>query len=622
MGTGKTVGTVGGAVAGSYFGPVGTVVGGYLGGAIGGMFDGKSGPPPPDANNFRLNGGPGGQMTQTDYIAQNQKAEGQALRANSVATGLRGQQQSQVAGDAALQGSQGQGTQALIAGQQQQQRAQNLGQGALQQGQAQAQGLNAQSNQMYAQGDAMQGRTAALAQTDLADKQRQLQALGAQQNSADSLQAMGQAPMGDSYAAAQLKQGQDAAMNQSLAMAKSGRSLGGGAAAMQQAQMQNAQTNQVTNQQAGVARIQEQNAYKQQQLQALGAAQQGYQNVAGQANTLRGAGDQMNQFNSTLQQNQQGVNNQTQSVYNQAAGQQAQLGLGYQQSGQNAAVAYDQMGNQAAQAGQQANLGFNQLGQQTDLGYNQLGAQQNLGFQQLGSQQNQFYSQQGENTKNTQLNANMALENLKAGNSIAGMEQQNKENAANASMISGIAGVMSSDIRNKTDIVPLEQRQGAGMGQGARAAHGRDAYIQKQMALYDALGGGQSARPDVRQPDTAALDAAYVRQAPAIDLRPAQGYAYNYKDPTAPGTAPGRQVGPMAQDLERSGAADAVVETQNGKGVDPGRLTLKTTAAVSEQQKKIDALQRQLDALTLPQMDRIQQAPPGTYALNTGTGGL
>jgi hypothetical protein len=86
---------------------------------------------------------------------------------------------------------------------------------------------------------------------------------------------------------------------------------------------------------------------------------------------------------------------------------------------------------------------------------------------------------------------------------------------------------------------------------------------------------------------------------PAVDLRPAQGYSYEYKNPNDPGAKPGTQYGPMAQDLEKTPAGRSVVETnpQTGmKQVDTSRLTMVNTAALAEQQKKIDELMAMLDA--------------------------
>lgn len=52
-----------------------------------------------------------------------------------------------------------------------------------------------------------------------------------------------------------------------------------------------------------------------------------------------------------------------------------------------------------------------------------------------------------------------------------------------------------------------------------------------------------------------------------------QAYSYEYKDPTLPGTSPGRHLSVMAQDLEKAGPVgqSMVKETPNGKIVDYGK---------------------------------------------------
>jgi hypothetical protein len=79
----------------------------------------------------------------------------------------------------------------------------------------------------------------------------------------------------------------------------------------------------------------------------------------------------------------------------------------------------------------------------------------------------------------------------------------------------------------------------------------------------------------------------------APDMRPAKGYEYSYKDPARYGE--GRYVGPMAQDLEH--IPGVVRSGKNGnKTIDAPRLTLANTAAVGEQQRRLDRLE-QLTAL-------------------------
>jgi hypothetical protein len=80
------------------------------------------------------------------------------------------------------------------------------------------------------------------------------------------------------------------------------------------------------------------------------------------------------------------------------------------------------------------------------------------------------------------------------------------------------------------------------------------------------------------------------------DFSKSPNYAYEYKDPTIPGAAPGPQIGPMAQDLEQAGS-QSVMDTPSGKMVDPGRLVMETAGAVGEQQARQDDLERQFAEL-------------------------
>lgn len=116
----------------------------------------------------------------------------------------------------------------------------------------------------------------------------------------------------------------------------------------------------------------------------------------------------------------------------------------------------------------------------------------------------------------------------------------------------------------------------------------------KGVSLRDAM------EPPQTQPASFSFSAPPMRVVapPQTDLRPAQGYSYEYKDPKAPGAAPGKHFGPMAQDLEQTPAGASVVATDpktGMKSVDTDRLSLVNASAISEQQKRIDDLEAMLD---------------------------
>lgn len=207
-----------------------------------------------------------------------------------------------------------------------------------------------QANGNFDIANAAQMRGGSQISSTAADKQRQIAALtgtnsaiGNVNQTGQQLTDLGTRPMGPSYAEAQLRQGQDAAMAQQLSMARSGRSLGSGQAAMQQAAFNNAGLNQQTNLAAANARIQEQNAYNQFQAGALSAAGQQY-GAAGalsgqagnQATGIRQGNETVQLQNAQLQQAQQGINNQTTGLYNQLGAQQQGYGMQANTTGQQA----------------------------------------------------------------------------------------------------------------------------------------------------------------------------------------------------------------------------------------------------------------------------------------------
>jgi hypothetical protein len=135
---------------------------------------------------------------------------------------------------------------------------------------------------------------------------------------------------------------------------------------------------------------------------------------------------------------------------------------------------------------------------------------------------------------------------------------------------------------------------GGGMG-GMQGMSMSDEDSKKRIAELEGMNRnllssleGRESYPEPAQPDYDALEAA--RKAPA--------YSYEYKDPDKFGAAPGRQVGVMAQDLEKTPrGAETVFEGPNGKMVDTGRLELMNTGAIQAQQEELDELARRVAVL-------------------------
>jgi hypothetical protein len=67
---------------------------------------------------------------------------------------------------------------------------------------------------------------------------------------------------------------------------------------------------------------------------------------------------------------------------------------------------------------------------------------------------------------------------------------------------------------------------------------------------------------------------------------------YQYKDPAQPGAAPGTQVGPMAQDLERTLPSTVDTGPDGQKRVDTGRLALANASATGELARRLAALEQ------------------------------
>ncbi len=76
-------------------------------------------------------------------------------------------------------------------------------------------------------------------------------------------------------------------------------------------------------------------------------------------------------------------------------------------------------------------------------------------------------------------------------------------------------------------------------------------------------------------------------------------YSYDYKDTDRPGSAEGRQIGVMAQDLEKSSAGKSTV-SKDSKGyrqVDAGRLEMLNTAGLAAMYDRVDELEKELSTL-------------------------
>lgn len=432
---------------------------------------------------------------------------------------------------------------------------------------------------------------------------------------------------GPSAAQAQLQAGTNAAMGSQVALARSGRGFGGGAAATGLAQQQLGQLGAANANQSAVLRAQEDAAWRGRQAANLG--------------------------------NAAGIQTAVASQFGQQAG--ADLSAGVTGRGQNdaAALGWAGQGQDAWKFGVGANLsGQNQATgiRGMEMSGGQALADRQLrawaaehGFdlqqQQMDNQQNAAYIGAGATT----LAALAALSDVRAKTNIVpsgkagadfargGVVQDEEFDAAHPGIATSFLTEQGRANYDRNDALRLKheaagrefaeygddglgkrspryqanaQFQGdlGGVGPGGRGSSAMPLTPMQAKYLGKPSGGGggesgapamastfpPEARPDTSRPldmdtlDASALDA--VRNAP--------GSFYDYKDPEKPGADARRHYGPMAQDLAKTPAgASAVVKQPDGSlGVDTGRLSLVNTSALSEQQKQLDELAAQLEA--------------------------
>ncbi len=251
-----------------------------------------------------------------------------------------------------------------------------------------------------------------------------------------------------------------------------------------------------------------------------------------------------------------------QSIGQQGQGQQFATAMGQQGLG------YGQLGAQYQGMGNQAQAAFEGQGVQAGLGY----GQQGLGYSQLGEQTSQY----GENMKNKILE-------------YQGNQQQDQQHVNAAAAGAAMTDSRTRDAANQ-NFMGTVMSSGVGMmGQGGGGQVGNQGFYGSSYGNPDS---------DVRvKKDIQPANMSAVFGNGGADLRPAQGYTYQYKDPNSPGGAPGQQIGPMAQDLEKTPAGASTVHTgpDGKKSIDPGRLSLVNAAAVSELQRRTDELEAMLN---------------------------
>jgi hypothetical protein len=406
---------------------------------------------------------------------------------------------------------------------------------------------------------AFSGGQSYLQGADAEARAAQLQALGGVQSQTQRFNDFADREQGPSAAQAQLQTGIDMAAKQQFGMARA--QPGGGGAALRNAAFNAAGITGNAANSAAVLRAQEDAAFRAQQLQALGGAQQGAANAAGVAGQLRGA----DQSFAATQAGQANTDAAATNAFN-----QAQQNVEFQVGANNLTAAGQARGqNDLMTLG--TVQGIQNLNNQIEtVSQNKL----NSGIAYEGAKaQGAGLTTQNNAVNNAQSNAEtgMALGAISSGVGYYADSQKPQGGGGNN------AGTMKSDVRAKKDIVPVSMSRRDFPDAPAEFAGMPSPDEHTRAQQLQALGG--------------------MGGFTAPNLRPAQGYEYSYKDPKSPGAGPGRFVGPMAQDLEN---LPGVVEKgpDGQKAINAPRLSLATASAVSEQQRRLDEIQAQIAALS------------------------
>lgn len=476
------------------------------------------------------------------------------------------------------------------------------------------------------------------------------QSAGQMTGAANDLRGL-EAQQGPSAAQAQLQSGLNKAQASNLAMARSGGGFGGSASRSSQALRQNAAMGQEAANQSAILKAGEDAAWRQRQAANVGTAG----GLFGGAGNLSATGGQLGigASGQALQgagmAGQQALAGNAQNIgAMQSAGQMGLAGSQLGLAGANTGIAANQAGIQGTQAGgaltaQGFGLGFagdQQAGQAIAQDQAAKQAYENMLTQQMGIQS-------GVNVANAQssnaFTGGLISAGAGAGAMMAMSDERQKDVGPQVNMSSSLFGnpygrrgapghmkgfddgtmapgtgdFYGTDFRGDKAMSPgygygeLDgvkiDRSGAPLLSGSGAAQGSDPSVTaKQKAIAQSMMEGGLAKMAFSggaglQVPGGQIGPAYQpggfqvmsdeRQKKAPSLRGVKSHRYEYEDPSLPGAAPGEQVGPMAQDIERA-IPGAVINTPQGKQVDAARTILPLLSVAGEQQEKIDRIER------------------------------
>lgn len=401
---------------------------------------------------------------------------------------------------------------------------------------------------------------------------------------------------GPSAAELQLQAGQDAAANQAMALARSGRGMSG-AGAMRAALQQGAAGSAQANQQAGILRAQEAQQRTQQlaQLNQMDRASIGQS----QAGTLSALGQRVG-----LTQAQQ------QAQADQAKTQMAaDVGVNLQNA-QFANYRDPPKDNSAAIAGAIASgLGavatrISDIRAKTDI--------KPMSAPVAANGPNTFgagIDYQGALSRGAGSLANIG------GAVSSGMAYDAQANSQPVLIPPMLKPLELSDENSKEQIRSLTRQRdewmAAAMGNSGedigRKIQRDNPATAEDMARMQRTGRAGPATQDIAR-DAASLATMTADDASLASLAQTPGYSYRYKE--GEGEDPSRRhVGPMAQDLERTPVGESVIQTMpdGRKAIDTGRLSLVNSTATGELARRLANLENAY-GMNEPQREPRNQA--------------
>lgn len=181
-------------------------------------------------------------------------------------------------------------------------------------------------------------------------------------------------------------------------------------------------------------------------------------------------------------------------------------------------------------------------------------------------------------------------------NNLTGVSQSNAANqvSTNSQNITGQQNTASNTLRAQeiaaqaAAAAASAQSQAISANAAARNANTSAAAqtwqqnVDTAKGIYTIATSDERAKKNTRAADSDTQDL----------LRALRAVNFEYKNPSAPGSAPGPQFGILAQDLERSAAGKTLVrETPYGKGVDTSRAVLAALAGLSNINRRLEAVE-------------------------------